>query len=69
MQLQADILNKDAATWHKRGLLKYEPVKIVIAAFAAGGVFLGALGGGAGYLIGRHPSSPPQIIILPAPKP
>lgn len=49
-----------ADTDYKRGLLRYEPWKIVITAFATGGVIVGALVGGFSYL--SRPSAPPVAI-------
>lgn len=54
-----------ADTDYKRGLTRYEPWKIVVAAFAAGGVLFGALVGGLTYFAARHPA-PPIVIQLPA---
>lgn len=45
--MQADIANKHADSEYKRGLLRFEPWKIVITAFAAGG---GVAVGGAAAL-------------------
>jgi hypothetical protein len=61
--MQADIENKRADTDYKRGLLRFEPWKIVIAAFAAGGIIFGALG----YKIGSTPPAPIIIQQLPSP--
>jgi hypothetical protein len=53
-----------ADTDYKRGLLRFEPWKIVIAAFAAGGIVFGALG----YEIGSTPPAPIIIQLPPAPR-
>lgn len=45
--MQADIANKRADTEYKRGLLRFEPWKIVLTAMAAGG---GLFAGGAAAL-------------------
>ena len=64
--MQADIDNKRMDTEYKRGLLRYEPWKIVITAFAAGGIIVGAVGA-LGYKLGS--TSPPQPIIIQVPAP
>jgi len=43
--MRADLANKTADTEYKRGLLKYEPWKIVLAAFLSGAATLGAIVG------------------------
>jgi hypothetical protein len=43
--MRADLANKAADTDYKRGLLKYEPWKIVLAAFLSGAATLGAIVG------------------------
>jgi hypothetical protein len=43
--MQADIANKNADTEYKMGLLKYEPWKVVLAAFLSGAAFVGAIVG------------------------
>lgn len=64
-QMAADIENKRADTEYKRGLMRFEPWKIVITALAAGGVVGGALVGGLSYL-GHTPAPAPIVITLPA---
>ncbi len=51
MQMHADIDNKMADTAYKQGLLKYEPWKIVISAFAASAAVFGVIGGVLGYFL------------------
>jgi hypothetical protein len=63
--MQADIKNKRADTDYKRGLLRFEPWKIVTPAFAAGGIIFGALG----FKIGSTPPAPIVIQQLPLPAP
>jgi uncharacterized membrane protein YjjP (DUF1212 family) len=41
-QMRADIANKEADTLYKQGLLRYEPWKVVSAAFVAGAAVMGA---------------------------
>jgi hypothetical protein len=41
-QMTADITNKTADTDYKRGLLRYEPWKVVGLAFGAGAAVMGA---------------------------
>lgn len=74
--LQAEIENKRADTdnkWmdteYKRGLLRYEPWKVVVAGFAAGGIIFGAVFGALGYKLGQTPPPPPQPIIIQVPAP
>ncbi len=40
--MKADIANKQAGTVYKQGLLRYEPWKVVSAAFVAGAAVMGA---------------------------
>ena len=58
--MQAANENRPADTDYKRGLLRFAPWKIVIAAFAAAGIIFGALG----YKLG---STPTPIIIQQLP--
>jgi hypothetical protein len=58
--MQAANENRPADTDYKRGLLRFAPWKIVIAAFAAAGIIFGALG----YKLG---STTPPIIIQQLP--
>lgn len=44
-QIRADIANKEADSEYKKGLLKYEPWKVVLGAFLSGAATLGALVG------------------------
>lgn len=65
--MSADIENKKADTEYKRGLLRFEPWKIVITAVAAGGILGGAIVGALSY-VGRQPQPPTPIVIqLPPP--
>jgi RsiW-degrading membrane proteinase PrsW (M82 family) len=41
-QKTADIESKKYEQFYKQGLLKYEPWKLAVSAFAAGGIFMGA---------------------------
>jgi hypothetical protein len=41
--MRADIENKRADTEYKRGLLNYEPWKLILAAFGAGAALMAAL--------------------------
>jgi hypothetical protein len=55
MQMHADMDNKMADTAYKQGLLKFEPWKIVISAFAASAAVFGVIGGVLGYFLrGLH---------------
>jgi hypothetical protein len=59
--MQAANENRPADTDYKRGLLRFAPWKIVIAAFAAAGIIFGALG----YKLGSTPTAPIIIQQLP----
>ena len=61
--MQAANENRPADTDYKRGLLRFEPWKIVIAAFAAAGIIFGAIG----YKLDSIP--PPPIVIQQLPPP
>jgi hypothetical protein len=55
--MKADIANKEADTAYKQGLLRYEPWKVVSAAFVAGAAVMGAavaLVGGLLHAISPH---------------
>jgi len=55
--LKADIANKQADTEYKRGLLRYEPWKVVAISFGAGAAVMGAAVGLLGALfhaLGAH---------------
>jgi hypothetical protein len=52
--MQAANENRPTDTDYKRGLLRFEPWKIVIAAFAAAGIIFGALG----YKLSSTPPAP-----------
>jgi hypothetical protein len=65
-QMSADIENKRVDTEYKRGLMQFEPWKIVITAVAAGGILGGAIVGAFSY-VGRQPPAP-IIIQLPPPR-
>ena len=50
-QMRADIENKQADTDYKKGLIKYEPWKVVVSAFAASAAVFGVIGGVLGYFL------------------
>ena len=54
-QMRADIANKQADTEYKKGLLKYEPWKLVLTAFGAGAALMLALVALLNYLHGPMP--------------
>ena len=51
---------------YKRGLVRWEPWKVMIAAIGATAVLFGVLGGLAGYKIGSTPPPAPIVIQVPA---
>jgi hypothetical protein len=61
--MQAANENRPTDTDYKRGLLRFDPWKIVIAAFAAAGIIFGVLG----YKLGSTPPAPIIIQQLPPP--
>jgi negative regulator of sigma E activity len=66
-QMRADIQNKRMDTEYKRGLLRWEPWKVMVAALAATAALFGVLGGLAGYRFGAIQSAPQTIVIqIPA---
>lgn len=65
-QMRADIAKKQADSEYKRGLLRFEPWKLVLTAFVAGGALVGGMTALLGYLAPHYP--PPaslQMIQLP----
>lgn len=65
--MKADIANKQADTEYKKGLLRFEPWKIVLGGFAAGATVVGAIVALEGYLNPRAPAFPPgTVITIPA---
>lgn len=49
--MQADIANKRADSEYKQGLLRFEPWKIVVTAFAAGGAVVAGTAAAMGLLL------------------
>lgn len=49
--MQAELANKTADTEYKRGLLRFEPWKIVVTAFAAGGALVAGTAAAMGLIL------------------
>jgi hypothetical protein len=68
--MKADIASKQADTAYKEGLLRFEPWKVVVSAFATGAAVVAAIVALEGYLNPRssQPSamfSPGTVITIP----
>jgi hypothetical protein len=64
--MKADIANKNADSDYKRGLLRFEPWKVAVGAFATGAAVVGAMVALEGYLSPRASSGyqlPPGTVI------
>jgi hypothetical protein len=70
--MRADIANKQADTDYKRGLLRFEPWKIVVGAFATGAAVVGAMVAFESYFNPRSSSAPiyqlPPGTVITVPK-